>query len=527
MEPTKEDNKDGDSDSKIGLFKRPNNARRKSISDTLNNFTSQHFSRRRITTDVAKSESADEKIPRSRLPIPATVARSSSFFNNLATFTSKPATVLEKNRPGQSATIKRTRTLSERLSSTHFFSQAQPSRDKAPTPYPGQKKKQSVQIPQHGLMQPIRPGVPRSTTTGHLGQQATSGYTPSFMRPTSSSARRNSQSNGPGVPSRNFAMPLTSNPTQHGVRTSSLKRTDSKSGKLPIPTESSFLLAPANESDEEGSVEYGTDEEVEIGVARAVTITPVRSVSSHNPFSKNNFAYGLPDKHDKSKRDSSKPFDHLISRPVQFEVKPPRRNDNFSKPLPALTPDRNREKAKEVLGYDEDVAHLEGRDSIEYYRRRSDAKPIEQTLSDSLLDDDYKPEGVEFTTASDDDDLTEEDTVIYTGEGDLIKGAFASVAGESVGQSSNERDDEITGPTTVDAGFEDPRRVSIISLSICIDASRFNKKELLPFSSRNPVQQRSKLTEIPRSIPLNPPPSGSAASPPSPTASAPRHSPNA
>ncbi|KAL8832030.1 MAG: hypothetical protein Q9191_000523 [Dirinaria sp. TL-2023a] len=455
MEPTKEDDGDSNRDSKP---RRPNydTRRKSSISETLNSFTSHHFGRLRTTTDIASSATAGGKLPTSGLPRPAAASRSASFFSNLGAFASKSATALEKNKPAQSVTVKQTRKLSDRLSSTNFFSQTQsssqiqPCKDKPPTPYPKQRKRDSVQITQHGLMQPIHPGVPRSSTTGQLGQHSTSIYTPSFMRPTSSSARRHSQTGQRGS-TYNFTRPL---------RTSSINPSESKVGKQPIPADSSFL-SPAHESDEHNAVEYNTDEEVQVGRARAMSITPVRCVSSHSPFCESNFAYGLPDKHNQEKRNSSKPFDHLISRPIRFEPKPPGRHDNFSKPLPLLTPDRSRDKLREVLGWeDEDVAQLRGRDSVEYYRRRSASKTIDRPLSDQILDDLYKPEGIEFAPAPSEEDFIEEDTVIHTGEADLIKGAFASVANENVGQSSNEGDNNFTSSTAYNLDSDDPRRVS-------------------------------------------------------------------
>ena len=519
MEPTKEDDGNSNIDIKTGVFTRPNiNTHRKSsISDTFNNFASHHFSRRRTTTDNASSSTASEKLPSSALPRPAAVSRSSSCFSNIGVFAPKSATVLENNTPVQSVTVKRTRKLSERLSTTtNLFSQTQSCKDKPPTPYPRQRKRDSVQIAQHGLMQPIHPGVPRSSTTGQLGPQTSSAYTPSFMRPTSSSARRHSQNGQRGL-SGNFTRPQ---------RTSSIKPTESKTGKQPFPTESSFLLSPAHETDEHNAVEYGTDEEAQIGNARAMSITPVRSVSSHNPFSESNFAYGLPHKHDESKRNSSKPFDHLISRPVRFEPKPPGPNDNLSKPLPMLTPDRSRDKLKGVLGYeDADVAQLKGRDSVEYYRRRSASKTIERTLSDRILDDIYKPEDVEFATGPSDDSFNEGDTVIHTGEADLIKGAFASVANEDIGQSSNEGDKNFTSSTANALESDDPRRVSSRSLSTSIVALYLNEREPTSFSFG--IHSVAQLIKLTRSPPRNPPPSGSAASPPSPTASAPRLLPSA
>ncbi len=188
-----------DMDSDTQPLMRPrNHIRKSSISDSLTRFTSFH--RRRTTTDPSSSSSIVTAYPTSRLPTPAGVSRSNSFFRNLSVFNSKPANLLAKDRPSASVTIKRIPRQPGSQPSTPPSDQAPACRGKAGTPFPSHKNREhSVQIPQHSLMQPIRPGVPRSSTMGNLDQQTSSPRTPSFMRPTSSSAaRRQSQSSALG-----------------------------------------------------------------------------------------------------------------------------------------------------------------------------------------------------------------------------------------------------------------------------------------------------------------------------------------
>lgn len=174
-----------------------------------------------------------------------------------------------------------------------------------------------------------------------------------------------------------------------------------------------------------------------------MTITPIRSVSSHNPYSPNNFAYGLPNKHDKTKRDSSKPFDHLLARPVPFEGAPPRRD---SKPLPTLTPDRSRAHEYE-LGHSQEMAQLGGRDSVEYYRRRN-SKSLLGPASDHNSEEEFKPEDVYFAEDIEDNDYEEDDTVIHTVDGQLIKGGFASASTSEAGEPLiSQGDNELTTST--------------------------------------------------------------------------------
>ena len=468
--------KDEDVDSETQLLMRPQDTKRKSsISDALNKFTSQHFHRRRTTVDLTSSTSSADPLPPSRLPTPAGLSRSSSFFRNLSAFNSKPTNLLGKDKPAQSVTVKR--------------SAAQPSacQGKASTPHPGHKQQNpSVEIPQHGLMQPIRPGVPRSSTLGNFGHPTSSPHTPSFMRPTSSSAaRRQSQSSGFGLSTRN-RQPRPARRSSLAQAVSKLyfekesEREAKQQPKKPInPYEdAAFLLPPAKEADEE-QIEYATDEEIEIGTARQMTITPVRSVSSHSPYSDTNFAYGLPDQHDKSKRDSGKPFEHLIARPVHLERHPPRRD---SKPLPTLTPDPNQAPPHNV-GHSQEMSQLTGRDSAEYYRRRN-SKSLLRAISPISFGEEFKPEDVYFAEDIEDDDYEEEgegDTVIHRVQGQLLKGSFASAstseaASDDHDPRSEEGDKDLTTSTIKAFPREDdPQKASAL----------FSSRPSRPFPSIN------------------------------------------
>lgn len=188
-----------DTDSDTQPLMRPrNHIRKASISDSLTRFTS--LRRRRTAADSRSSSPVVTTLPISRLPAPAGVSHSNSFFKNLNAFNSKPANLLEKHNPSASVTVKRIPRHTGTKSSTPPSDQASGCRGKVGTPFLGHKKREhSVQIPQHNLMQPIRPGIPRSSTMGNINPQTSSPSTPSFMRPTSSSAaRRQSQSSGRG-----------------------------------------------------------------------------------------------------------------------------------------------------------------------------------------------------------------------------------------------------------------------------------------------------------------------------------------
>ena len=454
----------------------PSNTRRKSsISEALNKFTAQPFHRRRLTADLTSSTSSTNLLPASRLPTPAGISRSSSFFRNLNAFNSKPADLSGKDKPATSVTVKRTPRFWGSSSSTASSSQPSAEKGKPSTPHPGDKKAgHSASISQHKLMAPIPPGVPRSVTMGNLNQQTSSPRNPSFMRPTSSSAaRRQSLSSGLGHPT-SIRQPRSSidqvfdiqNDTTtllpHSTGDRQLRSVPHSSiGQAANTHKETFPLSPAKEEEEE--IEYATDEEIEIGVARTMTITPVRSVSSHNPFSDNNFAYGIPNKHDKSKRDSGKPFEHLLARPVHINSTP--RRD--SKPLPRLTPDTSR-AVQYGFGSSSEVPQLATYSPGDHLPRSYSRAPLQPT-PENKKEEAFKPEDVYFAEDIGEDEYEEGDTVIHTVQGQGVKGSFASAStSEAASEPASEpekpllkkEDNDLTTSTITPAGEENTQKVS-------------------------------------------------------------------
>lgn len=167
---------------------RPKTSQRKSsFSEALTKFTSSTFNRRRTNTSIPSSTPSIDINHHSRIPTPAGIDRSTSFFSTLNTFASKSTGSMSEESPRPSLT-KRSRKISERLAQTPFFNQ-QHQQQSALTPR--NMRESSVKIEQRGLMQPVHPPLPRSNTIGNLGQsQPSSPHTPSFMRPTTSSTRR-------------------------------------------------------------------------------------------------------------------------------------------------------------------------------------------------------------------------------------------------------------------------------------------------------------------------------------------------
>lgn len=163
--------------------------RKSSFSEALTKFTSNTFNRRRTNTGIPNSTSSIDINHPSRIPTPAGIDRSTSFFSTLNTFASKSNASTSEESP-QPCFTKRPRKISERLAQTPFFTH-QHQQQSATTPR--KNRESSVKIEQRGLMQPVHPPLPRSNTMGILGQSpASSPHTPSFMRPTTSSARRSS-----------------------------------------------------------------------------------------------------------------------------------------------------------------------------------------------------------------------------------------------------------------------------------------------------------------------------------------------
>ena len=335
---------------------------------------------------------------------------------------------------------------------------------------------------------------------GNLDPQTNSPRTPSFMRPTSSSAaRRQSQSSGRGF-GQSFSSrqvgPARLFPAAQAVsKPYSLKQLDEEAEQQVKKPDSihddAFLLSPPKEVDEE-EIEYATNEEIEIGTATPMTISPVRSVSSHNPYSDNNFAYGSPQKLDRHRRESGRPFENLVARPVHFS---PSKARHDSKPLPTLTPDHSRAQQYDI-GHSLEMSRLTERDSGEYQRPHYNKRlprstsdlllsevpkvPSDYPLgshdnypfakeydpaSDWLLREDDKPQSAQAANKIGWDKYDEEDTVIHTVDGQLIKGSFASpstsAATSEAGDFMNRGDnDHTTSTITALPRDENPQGVS-------------------------------------------------------------------
>ncbi len=166
---------------------RPKTSQRKSsFSEALTKFASNTFNRRRTNTGIPNSTSSIAIDHHFRMPTPAGIDRSTSFFSTLNTFASKSTASTSDESPQPSLT-KRSRRISERLAQTPFFNQQHQQQS---TMAPKNNRESSIKIEQRGLMQPVHPPLPRSITICNIGQS--SPHTPSFMRPTTSSARRSS-----------------------------------------------------------------------------------------------------------------------------------------------------------------------------------------------------------------------------------------------------------------------------------------------------------------------------------------------
>lgn len=224
----------------------PEHARRKSsFSDTLNKFASNHFGRRRTATNLPHSESSGNIYHNSRLPTASGIRRSSSFFGSFSAFSKQTTPVnengLQNNGASPPAAIRASRKISERLASTPFFKNQHLHRNTtAPVdpPKPKERRDSGVQIKHHGLMAPINPPLPRSRTMGNLGQGG-SPRTPSFMRPTTSSAARREsvvmqqgqKHTPPPVPRARHRLSSVSEKSSHSASTPTQKRTSSVAEK--------------------------------------------------------------------------------------------------------------------------------------------------------------------------------------------------------------------------------------------------------------------------------------------------------
>lgn len=169
-----------------------------SFSDAFSKITTNPFNRRRTTTLLQSSTSSAFLSHTSRIPTPSGISRSTSFLGTLSGFVSRTSSInggSEDLEP--SATIKPSRKISDRLAQTPFF---QHQRINTTPFFNKQRRESAVQIEQRGLMAPLHPPLPRSSTMGNLGRGQSAQHspiTPSFMRSTSSSAAHRTGLNTP------------------------------------------------------------------------------------------------------------------------------------------------------------------------------------------------------------------------------------------------------------------------------------------------------------------------------------------
>ena len=217
--------------------------RKSSFSDALSKFTSKTFSRRDTPAGLPTSVSTASMNQQSRLPTPSGIPKSSSFFSSLNSFATKSSSSsANRSETSQPPPIKRPRKISERLAATPFFSLSS-QHQRVPTApiLTGQIHREStVKIETRGLMQPVAPPLPRSSTIANLATVYSSPQTPGYMRPTSSSAARrgsltgSKQINTP-MPTITSRQPPLDSPT-HRRRTPSSKFPVRKDSLPPAPT---------------------------------------------------------------------------------------------------------------------------------------------------------------------------------------------------------------------------------------------------------------------------------------------------
>ena len=220
--------------------------RKSSFSDALSKFTSKTFSRRDTPAGLPISVSTSSMNPQSRLPTPAGIPKSSSFFSSLNSFATKSnSSSVNRSETSQPPPIKRPRKISERLASTPFFSlSSQQQRvPTAPIITNPIHRETTVKIETRGLMQPVAPPLPRSSTIANLATIYSSPQTPGYMRPTSSSAARrgsitgSKQINTP-LPTITSRQPPLGSPT-HRRRTPSSRFPVRKDSLPQVPTSKS------------------------------------------------------------------------------------------------------------------------------------------------------------------------------------------------------------------------------------------------------------------------------------------------
>lgn len=220
----------------------PQNGQRKvSFSDTLTRLKTNSFTRRRTAPDIATATSSSDSSTTAISSQEAVqgkatrVPRSSSFFSSLNPFS--PRSAKSNNTKEDPAvkpkSLKHTRTYSQRVSQppSSFFNTSAPPQDVIEPLLPTTitrtlpKRRESVgtHITQRALMRPISnlPLPRRSTMGGSV--PGSSNETPSFMRPTSSSAARRA---APRQASRTSPLPkkVTSTKPRHRVSDQSHQR---------------------------------------------------------------------------------------------------------------------------------------------------------------------------------------------------------------------------------------------------------------------------------------------------------------
>lgn len=211
--------------------------RKSSFSEALTKFKSNTFNRRRTNNDSPSSNSSFANNHQSRIPTPAGIDRSTSFFGTLNGFASKSTASMSEESP-QPSLIKRSRKISERLAQTPFFSHQHQQQSAV---IPSNNRESSVKIEQRGLMQPVHPPLPRSNTVGNLGQsQQGSPLTPGFMRPTTNSARRSSGMghSNTAAPSR---MATRGSDAMHRQRSTSLRTIAGSNTPSKTPTQARLV----------------------------------------------------------------------------------------------------------------------------------------------------------------------------------------------------------------------------------------------------------------------------------------------